>query len=53
MPASSLLRIKAMMANVDLAELRGLLAALRRNDRGATSFREPIAAWAREHGHVP
>ena len=53
MPASSLLRIKAMMAHVDLAELRGLLAALRRNDRGATSFREPIAAWAREHGHVP
>ncbi len=52
MPAASLLRIKAMMASVDLAELRGLLAALRRNDHGAASLREPIATWAREHGHV-
>ena len=52
MPASSLLRLKAMMARVDLTELRGLLAALRRNDDGAASFREPIATWAREHGHV-
>ncbi len=52
MPAASLLRIKAMMANVDMGELRGLLAALRRNDRGAASLREPIATWAREHGHI-
>ena len=52
MPASSLLRIKAMMARVDLVELRGLLAALRRNDRGAASLREPLATWAREHGHL-
>ena len=52
MPAASLLRIKAMMARVDLAELRGLLAALRRNDQGAASLREPVATWAREHGHV-
>ena len=52
MPAASLLRIKAMMARVDLSELRGLLAALRRNDHGAASLREPIATWAREHGHV-
>ena len=52
MPASSLLRLKAMMARVDLVELRGLLAALRRNDRGAASLREPLATWAREHGHI-
>ena len=52
MPAASLLRIKAMMARVDLVELRGLLAALRRNDRGAASLREPLATWAREHGHL-
>ena len=52
MPAPSLLRIKAMMAQVDLGELRGLLAALRRNDRGAASLREPVATWAREHGHL-
>lgn len=53
MPAASLLRIKAMMARVDMAELRGLLAALRRNDRGAASLREALVTWAREHGHVP
>ena len=52
MPAASLLRIKAMMAEVDLIELRGLLAQLRRNDRGAPSLREPLATWAREHGHI-
>ena len=52
MPATSLLRIKAMMARVDLGELRGLLSALRRNDRGMGSLREPIATWAREHGHL-
>ncbi len=52
MPAASLLRLKAMMARVDLGELRGLLGALRRNDRGAASLREPIATWAREHGHL-
>ena len=52
MPAASLLRLKALMARVDLGELRGLLAALRRNDRGAGSLREPIATWAREHGHL-
>ena len=52
MPASSLLRLKAVMANVDLAELRSFLASLRRNDHGAASLREPIATWAREHGHI-
>ncbi len=52
MPAASLLRIKAMMARVDLVELRGLLAALRRNDRGAASLRDPLLTWAREHGHM-
>ena len=52
MPAASLLRIKAMMAAVDLTELRGLLAVLRRNDTGSASLRDPIATWAREHGHI-
>jgi hypothetical protein len=46
------MRIKAMMAKVDLGELSGLLAVLRRNDRGAATLREPIATWAREHGHI-
>ena len=53
MPATSLLRLKAIMAQVDLAELRGFLAALRRNDNAAPSLREPLATWAREHGHIP
>ena len=52
MPAASLLRLKAMMAGVELGELRGFVAALRRNDHGAASLREPVATWAREHGHV-
>ena len=51
MPASSLLRVKAALAEVDLAALRAVLAALRRNAGGRASLRDPIASWAREHGH--
>ena len=52
MSAGSLLRQKAMFAQADLSELRGLLGALRRHDHGAVSLRDPIAAWAREHGLI-
>ena len=52
MPAASLLRIKAMMASVDMAGLRAVLGALRRHAAGQASLREPIASWAREHGHI-
>ena len=50
MPAGSLLRIKALLMGVDLAALRAVLATLRRAD-GPQGLREPLLAWAREHGH--
>ncbi len=50
MPAPSLLRLKSVMAKVDLAALRAVLTTLRRSAAGPASFREPIASWAREHG---
>jgi phosphotransferase system enzyme I (PtsP) len=50
MPTPSLLRLKSLMAGVDLAGLRAVLGTLRRNARGQASLREPIASWAREHG---
>ncbi len=50
MPAPSLLPIKAMLADLDLASLRPFLTALRRNASGHASLREPITAWARERG---
>ena len=52
MPAASLLRLKAVLRGVDLAGLRAVLATLRRNATGRASLRDPIASWAREHGHV-
>ena len=50
MPASGILPVKAMLAQLDLAAFRPVLAAIRRGGAGAASLREPIAAWAREHG---
>ena len=50
MPAPSLLRLKTMLAQVDLMGLREVLTALRRSKTGPASLREPIASWAREHG---
>jgi phosphotransferase system enzyme I (PtsP) len=50
MPAPSLLRLKSVLANVDLHGLREVLTALRRTQAGPASLREPIASWAREHG---
>ena len=49
MPAPSLLRLKSMLAQVDLVALREVLTALRRTQAGPASLREPIASWAREH----
>ncbi len=49
MPAPSLLRLKAVLANADLHALREVLTALRRTQTGPASLREPIASWAREH----
>ena len=50
MPASGVLPVKALLAQLDLAEFRRVLAAIRRTGAGAASLREPIVAWAREHG---
>jgi len=52
MPAASLLRLKAAFASVQLAELRAVLAAARRNAAGQASLRPPLLSWAREHGHL-
>jgi phosphotransferase system enzyme I (PtsP) len=50
MPASGILPVKAMLAQLDLVSFRPVLAAIRRGGAGAASLREPIGAWAREHG---
>ncbi len=50
MPSGSLLRIKALLMGADLEALRAVLATLRRSD-GPQKLREPLLAWAREHGH--
>ena len=50
MPASGILPVKALLAEVDLAAFRPVLAAIRLASRDAASFREPIAAWARDQG---
>ncbi len=52
MPAASLLRLKAAFAAVNLAELRAVLMACRRNAAGQASLRAPLTSWAREHGHL-
>jgi phosphotransferase system enzyme I (PtsP) len=48
MPASGVLPMKAMFAQVDLASFRPVLAAIRRG--GGTGLRESIATWTRERG---
>ena len=50
MPASGLLGTKALLRSADLAAFRPVLDGLRANATGEASLREPIAAWAREHG---
>jgi phosphotransferase system enzyme I (PtsP) len=50
MSASSLLAVKACLTALDLAAFRPFLAGLRRKAAHYASLREPIVAWAREHG---
>lgn len=50
MSAGSVLAVKEMLTALDLGAFRPFLATLRRSVRGGASMREPIAAWAREHG---
>ena len=46
MPASGILPIKAMFAQVDLRSFRSVLTAIRRSS--GFGLREPVATWARE-----
>lgn len=50
MSAGSLLAVKSVLMQADLAGLRGFLARLRLHAGPAQSLREPIAAWACDHG---
>ena len=50
MPASGILPVKALLAELDIAAFRPVLAAIRRGGMGEGSLRDPIAAWARENG---
>jgi phosphotransferase system enzyme I (PtsP) len=50
MAAGSLFAVKEAMAALDLSAFRAVLRLIRRSDAAAPSLREPIAAWAREHG---
>jgi len=50
MSASSLLRVKEALSALDLKAFRSYLETLRRTAATYTSLREPIGAWARDHG---
>ncbi len=50
MPAPTLLRLKSVLATVNLAGLRAVLSTLRHSGAPPASLREPIASWARENG---
>jgi len=48
MPASGILPLKALLADLDLPAFRQFLGSIRRTSAGASSVREAIATWARE-----
>lgn len=50
MPASGVLTVKALLAELDLPAFRAVLGEMRRTAAGVASLRGPIANWAREHG---
>ena len=51
MPASGLLAVKALLRRSRSDHISARVShAIRRGSGGAASLREPIAAWAREHG---
>ena len=50
MPASGILPVKALLAEVDLSVFRPVLSAIRRGGMNAGSLRDPIVSWAREQG---
>jgi phosphotransferase system enzyme I (PtsP) len=50
MSASGIMKIKALLAKLDLAAFRPVLTSIRRGASASASLREPIGVWAREHG---
>ena len=50
MPASSILPVKALLAESDLRAIGAMLDSLRAAADGDASLREPLAAWMRERG---
>jgi phosphotransferase system enzyme I (PtsP) len=50
MSGSSLLAVKEALLTVDLGAFRPFLDGLRRSSAGYASLREPIEAWAKDHG---
>jgi phosphotransferase system enzyme I (PtsP) len=50
MPASAVLPVKSLLSQVDLVAFRGVLSVMRARANGAASLRQPLEAWAREHG---
>ena len=50
MSGSSVLAVKEVLSTLDLTAFRPFLDALRKSSPGYPSLREPINAWARDHG---
>jgi phosphotransferase system enzyme I (PtsP) len=50
MSGNAILPVKALLVESDLNTLRPVLRELRRAGAAGGSIREPLAAWAREHG---
>ncbi len=50
MSASSLLGVKEALMALDLGAFRAFMETLKRNAVSHSSLREPMAAWARDHG---
>ena len=50
MSGNRILPVKALLAEADLERFRPVLRDLRRSGAAGGSIREPLAAWAREHG---
>ena len=50
MSASSVLGVKEALTALDLGALRGFMETLKRTAVSHSSLREPLSAWARDHG---
>jgi phosphotransferase system enzyme I (PtsP) len=50
MSGGSVLAVKEALCALDLAAFKPFVESLRRSSAGYGSLREPIAAWARDHG---